>query len=150
MGVIVISLGTGWIARKNFGCTWKCPQTNTEITNNLWELPRYVKKFIWRTAGIIQDSPDVEEQLISLNGEYDAWIIVHYQIWVTLATIFCNTVFIASLQCRMKEKGKWFKHKWWYTESITQLISQMISIRHGVDGSCYFTHLIQAKECRKS
>jgi len=96
-----------------------------------------------RTGGIIWNSPDVHKQSIFLNGEYDAWIIVHYQFWIILATIFFNTVFIALLHYGTKEKGQWFKPKRRYTETITWLNSQMISIKHGVDVIHYFSQFIR-------
>ena len=93
MGVIVISLGTHQSARENFGCTWECRWTNTGITINLWEMPEFSWIFIQRTAGVIWDSPHVHERSISLNGEYDAWIIVHYHFCILPTIIFFNIVF---------------------------------------------------------
>jgi len=136
--------------RRELGCTWNCRRNNAEITNNFWEMSRFVMGFIRRTVGVIWDSPEVHEQSISLNGEYDAWIIVHYQFWIILATIFFNTVFIASLHYCTKEKGKWFKHKRRHTETITGQNSQPISIKHGVGVIHYFSHLIWGNECRNA
>jgi len=50
-----------------------------------------------RPPAVIWYSPDVHEQSISLNGEYDAWIIVHYHFWIILALMFFNIVFFALL-----------------------------------------------------
>jgi len=85
---------------------------------------------------------------ISLNGQYDAWIIVHYHLWIIQATIFFNDVFIASLLRGTKDNGNWFKHNRRYTETITWQTSQTISIKHGVNGIYYFSHLIRANESR--
>jgi hypothetical protein len=146
MGVIVISLGIRRSAGENFGCTWKCQRTNTEITNKQWEMQRFVQIFIRRTVRVSWDSPDVHMQSISLNPVYNAWIIVHYQFWIILATIFFNTEFTALLHHGTKETGKWFKHKSRHTDTITRLNSRKISIKHGVDVIHYFSHLIRANE----
>jgi len=47
------------------------------------------------TAGMIWDATDVHEWVISLNGEYDIWIMVHYHFWIILAIIFFNIVLFA-------------------------------------------------------
>ena len=93
MCVIVISLGKLWSAGQNFRCTWECRQTNAEITSKLWGMSWLLWIFIQRTADIIWDSPDVHNKSISLHGEYDAWIIVHYHFWIKHA-IFFNIVFV--------------------------------------------------------
>jgi len=79
---------------------------------------------IQRTAGVIWDSPDVHEQLISLNAEYDAWINVNYHFWIRLAIIFFNNVFFVSLHQGTKGIGEWFKHKRRYAKTITPLSNQ--------------------------
>jgi len=78
MGVIVISLETRRNAVEIFECTWKGRRTHAEIANKLWEMPGFVLILIWRRAGGLLDTLDVNEQPISLNRKYDAWIIVHY------------------------------------------------------------------------
>jgi hypothetical protein len=70
MGVIVISLGTCWSAGENFGCMWKCPQTNEDITNKLREIPWFILIFIRRTAGVISDSLNVHEQSIIVDFQF--------------------------------------------------------------------------------
>ena len=42
-------------------------------------MPGLVWIVIGWAAGVIEDSPDVHKQSISLKGEYDICIIVHYQ-----------------------------------------------------------------------
>jgi hypothetical protein len=37
-----------------------------------------------------------------------------------------------------------------YTDTVTGLNSQMISIKHGVDVIHYFYHLIRGNECRNT
>jgi len=148
MGVIVISMGICWSAGEDFGCTRECRRTKAEITNELWGMPVILKIFIWRTAGVIWDSPDIQEHLISRNCEYDTWIIVHYHFWIILPTIYFNIALIASLHQRTIENGKWFQHKRRYTKTITWLSSPMISIKHGVNVIHYFSHLIRANESR--
>jgi len=145
-----MSLGTRQSAGETFGCIWKCQQTNAEITNEIWEIPGFELILIGRTAGVIWDSPDVHKKSISLNGEYDAWIIGHYWFWIILATIFFNTVLIASLHYGTNEIGKLLKHKRRYTETKTRLNSQMISIKHGVNVIHNFSHLIRANESRNT
>jgi len=49
-----------------------------------------------------------------------------------------------------KETGERFKHKPRYTETITQLTYQKISIKHGVDVIHSISHLIRAKERRNT
>jgi len=49
-----------------------------------------------------------------------------------------------------KENGERFKHTPRYTETITQLSNQKISIKHGVDVIHSIFHLIRANECRKT
>jgi len=78
-GVSVMSLGIHQSVGENVECTWDCQQTNAEITNKLWKMPGMYKIFMLRTAGIIRDSPAVHKQSIYLNGQCDAWIIVHYR-----------------------------------------------------------------------
>ena len=46
--------------------------------------------FIQRTTGVIRDSPDVRKESISLDGEYESWIIGHYHLWIILAIIVFN------------------------------------------------------------
>jgi hypothetical protein len=47
-----------------------------------------------------------------------------------------------------KENGKKFKHKPRYTETITQLSDQKVSIKHGVDVIHSISHLIRTNICR--
>jgi len=44
----------------------------------------------------ISDSLDEHEQLISLNGEHDAWIIAHHHFLILLAIRFFNILFLVS------------------------------------------------------
>jgi hypothetical protein len=97
MGVIVISLGTPPSTTENFGCTLESRQTNGGITSKLWEIPGFLWTFIQRIAGVFWDSLDVHEQSISLNREYDAWIIVRYHFWNIPAIIVLNIVCFGSL-----------------------------------------------------
>jgi len=60
-------------------------------------MPGFLSISIQRSAGVIWDTPDVHEQSISLNGNYDVWIIVHYHFGIKLAIIFFNIVFFALL-----------------------------------------------------
>ena len=150
MGVIVECLGTCWSARENFGCTWECRQSNLGITSKLWEMPGFWWIFILRSAGVIWDSPDVHKQSISLIGEYDAWISVHYYPWIILAIVFFHFAFFALLHQGPKEKCKWFKHKRRHTETITLLSNWMRSNIHGVNVIHSISHLIRSDESRKT
>jgi len=47
-----------------------------------------------------------------------------------------------------KEKGERLKYNPRYTETITQLSDQNISIKHGVDVIHSISHPIRANECR--
>jgi len=49
---------------------------------------------------------------------------------------------------KAKENGERFKPKCRYTETITQLSNQNITIKHGVDVTHYFSHLIRANASR--
>jgi len=49
-----------------------------------------------------------------------------------------------------KDKGERFKHKPWYTKTITLLSDQKISIQHGVDVSHSISHRIRANESRNT
>jgi len=104
MGVIVIGLGTRQRAGENFGYTWDCCRTNVGITSNLWPMPAFLWIFTQRTAGVFWDSPDVHEEMISLNTEYDASIIVHYHFRIILAIIFFNIVVLPRYIREQKKK----------------------------------------------
>jgi len=99
---------------------------------------------------VISVSLNVPKQLVSLNSAYDSWIIVHYHFWILLAIIFSNIVCCASLHAVTKEIREWFQHKHWFTERITQLRNQMISINNGVNVMHYFSHLIRSHESRNT
>jgi len=49
-----------------------------------------------------------------------------------------------------KEKGKRFKSKPRYTETISQLSYRKISIKHGIDVIHSISHLIRANKCRNT
>jgi len=51
---------------------------------------------------------------------------------------------------KTKEKGERFKHKPRYTETITELSVQKISIKHGVNVIHSISHLIRANESRNA
>jgi len=148
MGVIGISLGTCCSTGENFRCIWECCETNVGIRSKLWEMPGCLWIFIQRTAGMIWDAPDVHKQSISLNGEYDAWIVVHYHLRIILAIIFFNIVFFASLHWGTKEREEWTKQQHMYTETIIWLSDRMLSIKHGVNVIHSISHLIRADESR--
>jgi len=150
MGVTVISSGIRPSAREIFECTWKRPWTKAGITSTLWEMTGFWWIFIQRTAHVIWESPEVHEQSISLNAEYDAWIIVHYHFWIILAIIFFNIVFFVSLHWGTKEKGEWFNRKCRYTKLITQPTRQMIAIKHGVNVIHCISNLVRAYESRNT
>jgi len=97
MGVIATSLGARRRAGEIFGCTWECCRSNAGITNELCELPGFLRIYVQRMAGGIWDSSHVPQQSTSLNSKYNAWNIVHYHLWIILAIIFFNIVFCASL-----------------------------------------------------
>ena len=149
-GVIVISLETRQNAGENFGCTWEYCWTNAGITCKLWEIPGFLWIFIQITAVVIWDSLDVNKQSISLNGEYDAWIIVHYHFWIILAIIFFNIQFLASLHYGTQQHGKRFKYQRRYTETISGLSDQLISNKHGVNVIHSISHFIRSDESRNT
>jgi len=148
--VIMFRFGTSRSTGENFGCTWESCQTNAGITRKYWEMSGLLLIFIERTGDVIWNTPDVNEQWISLNGEFDAWIIVHYNFWITLAIIFPNIEYFATLHKGTKDKGKWFKHKCRNTETITQLHNPIISIKYGVNVMHSISHLIRSDESRNT
>jgi len=83
MGVIVISLATRLKSGETLQCTSKCRRNNVGITSKLWQMTWFLLIFIQKNAGVVWGTPDVYKQLIPLNSEDDAWIIVHYHIWLT-------------------------------------------------------------------
>jgi len=76
--VILIGMGTFQSAGDKIVSTWEGHLTNAGIQTELWEMPGFRSIFIWRTAGIIRDSLDLNKNWITLHSEYDAWIIIDY------------------------------------------------------------------------
>jgi len=97
MGVIVITLGTSRSAGENFEHTpgsvaepMREAQTNSERCLSSYG-------YIFGELLAIRDAPDVDEQWISLNGKYNAWIIVHYCFRTILAIVFFKILLFALL-----------------------------------------------------
>jgi len=145
---MVISLGIRRSPGEIIGCIWECCQPNAGITIKLWEMPSLLWIFMQRTTGVIWNATEVYVQSISLNAEYDTWIIVHYHFWNIVAIIFFNNVFFTSLHWKYKLNGVHCKYKQRYTETLTHLSDWMIWINHGVNVVHYFSHLIRANESR--
>jgi hypothetical protein len=102
--MIVRSLRIHMSARENIGCTWKCHQTNTGITNKHGAISGYLWIIVERSAAIGGAFRDAKEKCISLKGEYDAWDILHYPFSIVPPIIFFHTVFVVLLQYRTNEK----------------------------------------------
>jgi len=150
MEVIVISGGIYWCTGENIVCTWEWHYANTTFTNTLWKRPGCLWIFIRRTAGAICDTPNIYEQSISVNARYYASIVAHYNFGIIHGIIVVNIVSSAWLYGGNNENGKWLKQKCRYTNTITWLSDQMISVIHAVNIIVYVPHLIRINKRRNT